>query len=159
MRERCRGVAEDAGGRWVEEPILPELPPPPPNLVRVRGAQLIRVTAFDPAGNRRGFTEAVVLAWAPLRGGGWGVLTAWLSGWQSAGRTTGRGRWAWCRLPDDLSLVTPMPPPRHLLEDDEWHGHHPDHGITIAMRQAALTLPEPLRDAALAPAGPRTARP
>lgn len=152
-------MAEDAGGRWVEEPILPELPPPPPNLVRVRGAQLIRVTAFDPAGNRRGFTEAVVLAWAPLRGGGWGVLTAWLSGWQSGGRTTGRGRWAWCRLPDDLSLVTPMPPPRNLLEDDEWHGHHPDHGITIAMRQAALTLPEPLRDAALAPAAPRTAQP
>lgn len=143
-------------GRWTEEPVLPELPPPPTDRVLVRGAQLIRVT-FVHGGQRRGFTEAMILAWARTGDGGWGVLTSWLGAWQENGRTTGRARWGWCRLIEDL--VEPRRLPQHVAEDDEWHGHHPLDQFTEAMRQAAASLPEHLRQAALTPAGPRGGQP
>jgi hypothetical protein len=143
-----------ADGRWIEEPVLPLLPPPPADRILVRGTRLIRV-AFIHRGQRRGFTEAAVLAWARTGDGGWGVLTAWQGAWQENGRTTGRARWGWCRL--DVDLVEPRPVPRRIAEDDEWHGHHPMEEFTEAIRQAAASLPEHLRQAALAPAAPRAA--
>lgn len=148
---------EDTGGRWVEEPILPLLPPPPADRILVRGTQLVHV-AFVHNGQRRGFTEAAVLAWARTGDGGWGALTAWQGAWrQGNGRTTGRARWGWCRL--DLDLVEPRRAPQRVAEDDEWHGHHPLAAFTQAIRQAAASLPEHLRQAALAPAPPPRSRP
>ncbi len=138
-------------GRWVDAPILPELPPPPARLVRVDGAQLIRVYNVDAPnpGSRGGYNEAVVLAWAPLADGGRGVLAAWLGGWQEGHRTTGKGRFGWCRLLSDR--VREIPPPRAKIEGAEWHGHHELSEFAAAVRQAAELLPEPVRAAALTP--------
>ncbi len=138
-------------GRWVDEPILPELPAPPAHLVQVRGAQLVAVRYVDPAGRRRGEGDAVILAWAPLPAGGWAVLVAWIGAWQQNNRTTGAPRWAWCRY--DKDLVRPAKPSRPLVEREgfEWHGWHRDSDLAEAVRQAAASLPEHLREAALTP--------
>lgn len=97
-------------GRWSDPPILPELPPPPEHLIRVRGAQLVRVYNVDAPnpGSRGGWTQALALAWARLPSGDWAALLAWLSGWHEDGRTTGKGRYGWCRiLPDRTRAVAP----------------------------------------------------
>jgi hypothetical protein len=57
------------------------------------------------------------------------------------------------------NLVEPRLPPRRVAEVDEWHGHHPLEEFTEAIRQAAASLPEHLRQAAIIPAGPRGDRP
>lgn len=83
-------------GRWVDEPPLPILtdpaPPPPPHLIRVHGAQLVRIYNIDHPDPRKrnGFTDAVLLAWAPLTGHDWAVLTAWL-GTRQTGAAGTRG--------------------------------------------------------------------
>lgn len=138
-------------GRWAEDPVLPELPAPPPDQVSVRGAQLLRVYNVDAAssGSRGGYTEAVALAWARLPDGDWAVLAAWLSGWQQDTSTTGKGRYGWCRLLEDR--VRAVAPPRHRIAGAEWHGHHELSEFARAVRQAALLLPEEMRATALAP--------
>lgn len=141
----------DAPGRWVDEPVLPELPPPPVHLIRTEGAYLIRVMnvdAHNPA-SREGYTEAVVLATAPLADGGTGVLVAWLGGWQEGHRTTGRGRYGWCRRLEDR--VREVDPPQRRIDGAEWHGHHAEGEFAEAVRQAAESLPEELRAKALTP--------
>ncbi len=119
----------------------------------MRGARLIRIYTIDDPDPRRngGFREAAVLAWARLGSGDWGALTAWLGGWQQNGRTTGKGRWAWCRVL--LDRTQPMPIPRRYDEEAEWHGHYEADldEFTAAMHQAAASLPPHLREAALAP--------
>jgi hypothetical protein len=151
---------DDEGGRWIEEPLLPELPAPAADQIIVRGAQLVRVVFGDVAADSRhqGYTEAVVLAWAKTAQGGWGVLLAWGGSWrQRNGRSTVKARWAWCRLLPDR--VTPVPRPRALLPEDEWHRHHPGSEFSEAVRAAAASLPEHLRDRALQPAEPPPDRP
>lgn len=151
-----------AGGRWTDKPVLPLLSPPPPDLIRVHGgARVVRVYNVDDPDPRRhgGFTEAVILAWAPRRDGGWGVLTAWLGGWQENTRTTGRGRWAWCLMrKDDFERGRVKPVVPFVMEGHEWHGHHPLDEVTRAMHEAAWSLPEQLREAALLPASPEVRR-
>ncbi len=143
-----------APGRWVDDPVLPELPPPPVHLIRVDGAQLIRVMNVDAhnRGSRGGYTEAVVLATAPLGDGGTGILAAWLGGWQEGHRTTGKGRYGWCRLLADR--VREVAPPRAKIDGAEWHGHHVEGEFAGAVRQAAELLPEEMRAKALAPKPP-----
>ena len=139
----------------MDEPPLPEITPPPERLVRVHGARLVRIYTIDHPDPRRreGFTEALLLAWAPVPGTrDWAVLTAWLGHWQHGGRTTGKGRWAWLRLADGdvargrVRAATPV-----LMPEDEWHGHDPTAQFTIGARQAAASLPEQLRAQALQP--------
>lgn len=143
--------SENDEGHWVEETILPELKAPPPELIQVRGAQLVRVKSIDPPGVERGFREAVVLAWARIPGGGWAGLFAWIGAWQRGHRTTGGPRWAWCQVPE--GRVEPVTPPRPLVEaeDHEWHGYHEMSDLAEAVRRAAETLPEHLREAAVTP--------
>lgn len=152
-------MGDEQQGRWVDEPPLPELtdpkPPPPADLIVVHGAQLVRIINIDDPDprRRRGFTEALFIAWAPLTGGDWAVLTAWLSAWQTGVRTTGGGRYAWLRLTEDdvaRGRIREVKP--HLFDDeDEWHGHHPLHDVSIAFHAAVATLPEKLRERALRP--------
>lgn len=145
----------DEAGRWTDEPLLPELPPPPADRIIVRGAQLVRVYTVDHPDprRRRGYSEAVILAWARTGAEGWGVLLAWGGSWrqQIGGRTTVKARWSWCRLREDR--VKPVRPPP-LQAEDEWHGHHPLSEFSEAVRLAAQLLPEELREAALTPAPP-----
>jgi hypothetical protein len=70
-------MSGDRTGKWTEPTLLPELPPPPPDRIRVRGARLVRV--YDPPGTAKvdGGREAVVLAWARLPDGAWAILLAW----------------------------------------------------------------------------------
>lgn len=143
---------EDAG-RWVDDPILPEVSAPPPERVLVRGAQLIRVINVDAPNraSRKGFTEAVILAWARLPDGDWAVLAAWQGAWQQHGHTTGLARCGWVRLLTDRVQAMPIPPVSGLIDGAQWHGHHELSQFAEAVRQAALLLPEDQREAALTP--------
>lgn len=137
-------------GRWVDDPPLPPLAKPPDRLIETSGARLIRVYNVNSPDPRRrdGYTEAVVLARAPIPGGGWAVLAAWLGGWQEGGRTSGRARFGWCRwLTDRCKIVTP-----HVVGGAEWHGWPAESEFAQAVRLAAACLPEHLRAAALTPA-------
>ncbi len=137
----------------MDEPVLPEIAAPPVDLIQVHGARLVRVlNVVDPdPRRRRGFREAVILAHAPIPGGGWAVLAAWIGAWQERSRTTGGPRWAWVRLLEDR--VAPHTPDRPLVEAEghEWHGYHELSDMAEAVRLAAASLPEHLRDAALTP--------
>lgn len=141
----------------MDEPPLPPLKDPPPHLILVRGAQLVRVHNVDDPDprRRRGFTQVVILAWAPLPGGGWAGLCVWLSGWHGPGprgsRVTGRGRFAWCRILRDR--VEAWRPPRPYIQDPDqgWHGQGDPSEVSEAMARAAETLPRHLREKALQP--------
>lgn len=146
----------DDAGRWVDDPPLLAIGPPPPGVPLDLGAALVRVyVVVEQAGERqrRGFTEAVILARTPYPAGGWAALAAWLGSWQQSARTTGRGRFGWVHVPADDDRVQPMPPPpaASLIEGAEWHGHHELSEFAEAVRQAAATLPEHQRAAALEP--------
>lgn len=147
---------DEREGRWAEPPILPELPPPPADLIAVRGAQVVRVHDIDnPNPKLRGHTEAVVLAWAPIPAGGFAGLCAWLAGWNEqgphGGHTTGRGRFGWLRILEDR--VEAWRPPHPYLTDPDrgWHGLGDPGEVSSAIEQAVATLPEHLREAALTP--------
>lgn len=149
-------MRDDDSGRWVDDPPLPAIATPPPaELIRVHGSQLVRIYTIDDPDprRRRGFTEALFIAWAPLCGGDWAVLAAWLGAWQSGARTTGGGRWAWLRLTtDDVGRGRVKAVKPHRFDDeDEWHGHHPLADVSIAFREAAASLPEHQRAAAIEP--------
>lgn len=137
------------GGRWVEDPILPEVDPPPAEEIEV-GAQLIRVLNVESHNqSSRGHTDVVVLARAPIAGGGERVLAAWQGAWQQGSRTTGKARFGWCReLPDRVVLVER--PPR--IAGFAWFGWHAQSQLGKAVWQAARLLPKHLRLAALTPA-------
>jgi len=118
----------------------------------VRGARLVcvyKVTARDPR-HQAGHAEVVVLAWAQLGDGEWGVLIAWGGGWQQSGRTMVRARFAWCRLLTDR--VRPVDPPRTAIPDAEWHGWHTLSEFAEAVRLAAASLPVDVRTVVLIPA-------
>ena len=159
--------------RWVDEPPLPKLvdpkPPPPARLIRVHGAQLVRVYNIDDPDPRKweGFTEVLFLAWAPIRGGEdwvWAVLTAWLGHRQTGSRTTGGGRHAWLLLTrDDLRRGRGRPAEPMSKDEAEWWGHDSTAQFSIAVRAAAATLPKGLRERALrqrlaAPSEPQASR-
>lgn len=141
-------------GRWTDDPPLPALLDPPVERIVVYGAQLVRVMQVDQPDprRRRGFTEAMILAWARTGDGEWGCLLAWSGHWQQAGgRMTGKARHGWCRHLAGHVVTMPPPHPATLHEEDEWHRHHPDDQFSVAVRAAAASLPEPLRERALLP--------
>jgi hypothetical protein len=139
-------------GKWVEGPLLPTLPPPPPERIEVRGARLVRV--FSPPGTVKvdGGREAVALARAQLPDGSWAVLLAWAGHWayEDPPHQTEAARWAWCRY--DPERVKPHRPPRVLYEGACWHGWHADSQLNVAVREAVASLPEHLRETAIQPA-------
>jgi hypothetical protein len=142
-------VGDTDAGRWVDDPPLPEVTPPPEHLIAVRGAQRLRVNNQDHPDPRRrgGHTDTVALAWARAPGGGWAALLAWLGAWQQHGHTTGRGRFGWCRIPE--VRVEAMPP--DPLPGAAWYGWFEPNELGAAIQAAALTLPGHLREAAVTP--------
>lgn len=146
-------------GRFLDDPPLPELAPPPPELIAVRGAQVVRVHHTDhPNPKLRGFTEVVVLAWARVPDSEhWAGLCVWLAAVQEPGphgaHTTGAGRFAWLRmLPDRVEAW--RPPHRYLDGEHGWHGQGDPGQVSEAILRAAETLPEHLRAKALTPREP-----
>jgi hypothetical protein len=140
--------------RWLDEAPLPEFKEhPPAELIRVRGGRVVRVYQVDdPHPQRReGFTDAVLLAWAHRLEGGWGMLLAWLGTVQVGVKTTGEGRWGWCRyLADRTVPITP-----YLFdEEDEWYGNTSYSELGKGVQAAVASLPVHLREAALRPAPP-----
>ena len=133
----------------MDDPPLPEITPLPERLIAVRGAQRLRVNNQDNPDPRRrgGHTDTVALAWARTPDGDWAALLAWLGAWQQGGRTTGRGRFGWCRIPE--GRVEAMPP--DPLSGAAWYGWFEPNELGAAIQAAALTLPEALRAAALDP--------
>lgn len=143
-------------GRWVDEPPLRELATPPPHLIQTHGAQLVRIYTIDDPDPRRheGYTEALFLAWAPIPNSrDWAVLAAWLSAWQDGVRTTGKGRYGWLRIvmPADIESGRVRAVKPFVMDEDEWHGHHPLAEFSIAVRAAVASLPEGLRERAVRP--------
>ncbi len=152
------GEASDEG-RFIDEPPLPELKSPPPELYAVRGAQVVRVHHIDhPNPKMRGFTEVVVLAWARLPDtGDWAGLCVWLAAVQEPGPHgaggVGAGRFGWLRmLPDRVEAW--RPPHRYLEGEHGWHGQGDPGQVSEAIERAAQTLPEHLRERALIPREP-----
>lgn len=145
-------MGESGDREWLEDPLLPELPAPPFDRIQVRGARLVRV--YDEPGTRRqdGGREAVIVAWAQLPDGGWAVLLAWASLAKLGIKTTALARWCWCRLIEDR--VKPVRPKRGTEPDPDqaWHGWFEPGELSEAIWQAAATLPERLRKAAVTPA-------
>ncbi len=141
----------------MDDPPLPLVVPddpdarPQPHLIRTEGARLVRVRNADDEDPRKGFTEAVILAEAELADGGTGLLLAWLGAWQQEARTSGRGRFAWVRLPDDPERVRYMPPWPRRAEGVAWYGWGEPNELGAAIEQAAATLPQEMRQAALRP--------
>lgn len=133
----------------MDGPPLPLLKPPPPHLIAVRGAQRLRVMNVDDPDPRRrnGHTETIALAWAQIPGGGWAVLLAWIGVWQQNSRTTGRGRYGWCRILDDRVRAMPAVHRPGVA----WYGWAQPNELDTAIEAAAATLPEHLRAAALEP--------
>jgi hypothetical protein len=113
----------DSAVKWTEGPLLPWLPPPPPDRIMVRGAKYVRI--YSTPGSRKidGGREAVILAWARCADGGWGVLLAW-AGWctSSLNKGTAHARWGWCRYEEQQ--VCPLVPVRSHNPGIEyaWYG-------------------------------------
>lgn len=140
-----------SAGRWVEDPILPELKPPPIDRIRVTGARLLHVVNIDArnTASRGGYTKTVALAWARTADGQAAALLAWLSAWQESGHTTGKGRIGWCRILEDRTrAVVPYPP---TDAGDDWFGEHVWSQFAAAIREACETLPTGLRERAAVP--------
>lgn len=142
---------------WLDDPPLPVVKPPPPELILVRGGQVARVHFPDhPNPKMRGFIEVAVIAWARLPDSeDWAGLCVWLGTVQEPGphgtHTTGGGRYAWCRMLTDR-VESWRPPHRYLADPDAgWHGQGDPSEVSEAMVRAAATLPEHLREQALQP--------
>lgn len=146
----------DEPPQYTEDPILPEITPPPPGRIQVRGAQLMQI--FDSkdrtltiGGKTRkdGGREAVALAWARIPDGGWAVLLAWTSYARIGLQATALARWGWYRL--DRERVEPKPAPRTLNEGAAWHGWHAESELHKAVLKAVRLLPGHLRELAIKP--------
>lgn len=149
-------MGNEQEGRFLDDPPLPALKPPPPELIAVRGAQLVRVHFVDhPNPKMRGFIEVVVLAWARIPGSrDWAGLCVWLGTVQEPGahgaHTTGGGRFGWLRiLPDRVEAW--RPPHRYLEGESGWHGQGDPGQVSEAILRAAATLPAHLRELAVQP--------
>lgn len=145
---------DDDVGRWTEGPILPALPPPPENRITVAGARLVHVLELGRDGQlTKGFREAVLLADAQLGDGAPAGLLAWAGWWREPdGRMTGRGRAAWCRLPEGR-----VKPARSVTTAPAgivyaWYGQEEPNALGDAIERAALLLPARMRAAAIRPA-------
>ena len=146
-------MINDRDGHWVESPLLPDaVPAPPLDRIVIYGAKLVRVYG-EPGGKKPdGGREAVIVAWARMPDGRWAVLLAWAGHWMSekGPHQSERARWGWYVL--DPERVKPRTPPQVLYEGAMWTGWHEDSELSIAMREAAGTLPGDMQAAALKPA-------
>lgn len=139
----------DAG--WAGPLILEPLPTPPPDRIRDPGGRLVTVSVPRGTSPHRQH-PAVLLAWAHLPGGDWACLMTW-GGWRRASAEDRRrdlvpsARWAWVRYRRDL--VTALKPWPDHDPGLRWFGRHSGSEFEAAYVEAAASLPETMRDAAL----------
>lgn len=136
---------------WVQHVILDPVAAPPPQLVEAPGGRL--VTVHTPLGVLPARSHlAVILAWAEMPGGGWACLLVW-DGWRRRPGGSPRdwipgARWSWVRYrPELVAILKPWLPdqPQGL----RWFGRHHGTEVEAAYEEAAASLPEPMRAAAL----------
>lgn len=146
----------DEPGRWIDHPLLEELPEPPPGWIATPGAILLAVET------PRGTTPyrwdcAIALAWARSPATGIvAVLLAWESVWSPRDEARPRRlapRWGWYRFnPPQCRAMKAVRTPNPWGQ--EWWGRPQGAPISVAMREAAASLPPELRATALRQATP-----
>lgn len=146
----------DEPGRWIERPILDELPAPLPGWIAVPGAILLAIET-PPRTTPYRWDCAVALAWARSPATGTvAVLLAWASIWRprdEARRDRVEPRWGWYRFnPRQCRAMNGVRTPNAWGQ--EWWGAAPNASISRAMREAVASLPPELRAAALRQATP-----
>jgi hypothetical protein len=136
---------------WVQPVILSPLAAPPAALVRAPGARLVTVSA----GAAQGVSPAVghpglILAWARIPAGGWACLLVW-DGFRTppgAREPAPSARWSWARWRADVVM-----PLRPWLPDQpvelRWFGRPHGGAFEAAFHEAAASLPQGMREAAL----------
>lgn len=131
---------------WLDPVPMATLRPPPAHLVTDPGGRTVRVEVLH-AGLKTLSMPGVVLAWARLPGFRWAVLLVWSAyRLNDAGKEIETARWSWVRYEEKLIRPEPSPAPGNFWEHP-WYGQID--GFEQAAQQAALTLPEDLRAAAL----------
>ena len=133
---------------WTGPTILEPLPAPPPAQIEAPGGRLVTVHTVRPTTPHQSH-PAVILAWARLAGsGGWTCLMVW-GGWRrdAGGRERPSARWGWCRFrPELVGRLRPWPDQNPGLR---WFGRHSGSEFESAYAEAAASLPEGMRAAAL----------
>lgn len=139
------------GEGWSFADILEPIAPPPPRLIESPGGRLVSVKTPLGASPARSY-PAVILAWAPIdrRAGTWAALMVW-DGYRHAadGKDRAHARWSWVRWNrDQVVYAKPYLPdqPTGL----RWFGRHHGMDVEAAYEEAAASLPEQMREAALA---------
>lgn len=138
------------GVDWDGPTILEPLDAPPPaDRIEAPGGYLVTVGTVRPTTPHQSH-PAVLLAWARLPGtSDWACLMVW-GGWRrdEAGRERPSARWCWVRFePRQVGRLKPWLPdqPNGL----RWFGRHAGSDIEAAYLEAAASLPEHMREAAL----------
>lgn len=140
------------GDGWESKVILDPLAPPPKQAIESPGSRLVLVT--EPLGVPvpRHSHYGLILAWAPIdrRTGSWACLLAW-DGWRRAVDDCGRvpgARWSWVHWQRDLvTYHKPWLPDQP--EGLRWFGRHHGSDMEAAWLEAAASLPQGMREAAL----------
>ena len=137
----------DTGDGWVHPQLLRTLTPAPPRLIEQPGGRLVTVSnALGSSPHEH--HPAVLLAWARIPDGAWASLMVWHGSRIVAGRERASARWSWVRFePSQVTALRPWLPdqPRGL----RWFGAHAGDHMEAAYLEAAASLPEPMREAAL----------
>ena len=133
---------------WAGPTILEPLPAPPLAQIEAPGGRLVTVHTVRPTTPHQSH-PAVILAWARIPGGSdWSTLMVW-GGWRrdENGRERPSARWCWVRfVPGKVGRLKPWPDQPHGLR---WFGRHAGSEFEAAYAEAAASLPEGLRAAAL----------
>lgn len=130
---------------WLDPAPAATLRPPPAHLACCPGGRPVTVQVLHAGGNQLAM-PGVVMAWARLPRERWAVLLVWCAYRSVGGKDTESARWAWVRYDERAMRPAPSPAPGNVW-DHPWYGMIPD--FEQAAAQASLTLPEPMRAAAL----------
>lgn len=137
------------GVDWDGPTILEPLPTPPADRIEAPGGYLVTVGTVRPTTPHQSH-PAVLLAWARLPGtSDWACLMVW-GGWRrdEAGRERPSARWCWVRYQSrQVGRLRPWLPDQP--EGLRWFGRHAGSDVEAAYLEAAASLPEHMREAAL----------
>lgn len=137
-------------GWWARGEILRPVKAPPPHLIESPGARLVLVTQPPSAPLPRTSHTALILAWAAIdrRTDTWACLLVW-HGWRVVdGREVPGARWSWVRWQREL-VTAQLPWLPDQPEGLRWFGRHHGDAMEAALLEAAASLPQDMRAAAV----------